>query len=601
MANEIKITIFISLIILIFPNNTDTIIINQIRTKAKKNPLDFSSILETYSNECKISLSIKSCYKSCKNCTLYSGESNEANHNCIECNEEKGYYHFLDSKSSNCYNGEEISNLSGNYYLDIENKVFRKRNPSNKRRNRPTDEGHPFCEVDKYFYDGKCLSICPDGTFESENNLNQKVCEKCYKNCEKCSKRGNQTNMMCTSCPENSIFYRYNNNDNELNCYEIYDNQIKSFYEPENSGKISSCLSLVNKYIIENTNECIDIPNEGYFISNTTTGLLSPCNKSCHTCSKGFTETNQNCDSCKNSLYLQDGNCVENCDKGYYLNDKICHKCHNNCETCTEGSIFDSFGNLTSMKCSTCINFYSSFINNNSQEANNEHIMIKNEENCFPIIIYNDYKIIFNISEIDKEKEIGTCLDFNKSIFYGEYECIQKPNNTFYVLNNNETYGVIENCSEACESCLGENMTNDTSCIECTSNYYKTEDSNSNCILESLIPHNYYKNETDNIYYKCHQNCYNCTSKPDSFSMNCILCAENYYKFPDGSYPNNCLDNSTFNSWKANIIQNTNLIESSFNILEESSFFQETTYTSETDSIELESTLIIIEENERSS
>ena len=252
------------------------------------------------------------------------------------------------------------------------------------------------------------------------------------------------------------------------------------------------------------------------------------------------------------------------------------------------------------MKYNTCKNLYFTSINNNYQEGNNETIMIKNGENCFPIINYTDYQIIFNISEIDKEKEFGTCLDFNKSIFYGEYECIQKPNNTFYVLNNNETYGVIKNCSEACDSCLGGNTTNNTNCIECASNYYKTEDSNSNCIFESLIPHNYYKNETDNIYYKCHQNCYNCTSKPDSSSMNCILCAENYYKFPDGSLPNNCVDNSTLNSWKANIIENTNIIESSFNILEESSFFQETTYISETDSTELESTLIIIEEKEKS-
>ena len=89
------------------------------------------------------------------------------------------------------------------------------------------------------------------------------------------------------------------------------------------------------------------MPNEGYFISNSTTGLLSPCNEYCKNCSKDFTETNQNCDSCKFNLSLQDGNCVEICDKGYYLNDKICHKCHNNCESCTEGSIFDSSGKLS--------------------------------------------------------------------------------------------------------------------------------------------------------------------------------------------------------------------------------------------------------------
>ena len=123
-------------------------------------------------------------------------------------------------------------------------------------------------------------------------------------------------------------------------------------------------------------------------------------------------------------------------------------------------------------------------------------------------------------------------------------------------MNNEINYGVIKNCSESCDSCLGENTTNDTNCIECASNYYKTEDSETNCILESLIPHNYYKNETDNIYYKCHQNCYNCTGHPESTNMNCLSCTENYYKFTDGCYPNNIVDNTSY------------LIEPSLNDLE---------------------------------
>ena len=76
------------------------------------------SILETYSAESKISLSIKSCYKSCKNCTLYADQSNIEYHNCIECNEKEGYYHYLNLESSNCYKEEELPN----YYLDKEKK-----------------------------------------------------------------------------------------------------------------------------------------------------------------------------------------------------------------------------------------------------------------------------------------------------------------------------------------------------------------------------------------------------------------------------------------------------------------------------------------------
>ena len=82
--------------------------------------------------------------------------------------------------------------------------------------------------------------------------------------------------------------------------------------------------------------------------------------------------------------------------------------------------------------------------------------MIKNDENCFPIIIHDDNKITFNISEIYPDYDIGNCLKFDKAIFQGEYECISKPPHTFYVLENNENTGVIKNCSESCNSCVFE-------------------------------------------------------------------------------------------------------------------------------------------------
>ena len=54
---------------------------------------------------------------------------------------------------------------------------------------------------------------------------------------------------------------------------------------------------LYSKYIIEKTNECINKPLIGYFISNNLTGLLSPCHSDCETCSINYTDTNPNCDS----------------------------------------------------------------------------------------------------------------------------------------------------------------------------------------------------------------------------------------------------------------------------------------------------------------
>ena len=118
--------------------------------------------------------------------------------------------------------------------------------------------------------------------------------------------------------------------------------------------------------------------------------------------------------------------------------------------------------------------------------------MIKIEGNCFPTIINDQSKIIFNISEIYPEEQNGTCLFFNKSIYTEKSECIDKPENTFYVLNDAENTGVIENCSEACETCYGKYTSQNTNCIQCANGYFKTEDSDTNCIVRELIPINYY-------------------------------------------------------------------------------------------------------------
>ena len=57
-----------------------------------------------------------------KKCTLNADESNVDNHNCIECNEEKGYYQFLDSEKSYCYTKQEMADIHNDYYLDKEKK-----------------------------------------------------------------------------------------------------------------------------------------------------------------------------------------------------------------------------------------------------------------------------------------------------------------------------------------------------------------------------------------------------------------------------------------------------------------------------------------------
>ena len=434
------------------------------------------SIEETYSKKCQISLTIEPCYSSCKRCSESIYNSNLDEHNCIDCKE--NYYPF-ENKKSNCYSKEEFANMHLYWYFDENENTLGICHSSCKQCYGPYENNCLSCFSNntniKYLYKGKCLDQCPIGTFKFEIIEGKLICEDCYKNCKTCSERGNITQMNCDSCLDNTII-------NNKGCYAIYNEIDKSFYNPEYELEITSCYELFGKYIKENTSICIDEIEDGYFISNPKTGLLSKFDSNCISYSLDKTY----CESCQNNLYPQEGICVTTCSSHFYLYNNTCYKCHDNCLTCINGKIFDLNEKLISMECIQC----------------KDESMIKNEQNCFPIIIYEENKIIFNVSEIDHMKENGTCLYFNKSILYNTYECIPKPDKTYYVLTNEHNTGVVKYCNPACDSCFGEGNLQDTNCLKCSEGYFKTEDSNTNCILESLIPSNYYKNETDNIYYK---------------------------------------------------------------------------------------------------
>ena len=417
-----------------------------------------------FSKECQIEFKFKTCYKSCETCSEDDSNSNETQHNCLTCN--KNYFHSP-KNNKNCYLEEE---KEINWYLDLNNLKFEICNEECRSCSGPTNFNCTSCKNGFYLFNGNCIAECTEGYFstilekESESYF---ICNKCYINCKTCSSLGNGQNMSCQSCKENQI--KYNNN-----CFEIKNNEIKSFLDPENDSMITNCFKKYGLYIKEDSNECIPFPieDEGYFISNNETGLLS--------------------------------------------------KCHDNCNSCNNGPIKDDSGIIKSMECLKC------------KDANKiEKTMIQNDSNCFKIIQYNESKIEFNISEILSDNQIGSCKYFGKAIYYGEYECINKPKNTYYVLNKDyENTGVIKNCHEACNTCLGGGNDTDRNCYECAEGYFKTEDSQTNCLSnDSISLDEYYLNKTNNIYYHCFQNCKGCN---DSFNiitkeMYCFNCIDNYY------------------------------------------------------------------------
>ena len=436
-----------------------------------------------YQKECHFHLQYKTCYNSCETCSVEFIHSNEEQHNCLKC---KNNYYQSPENNTNCYLPKD---KKINWYFD--GNGFGICNENCRTCDGPTEYNCLTCSQGLYLDNGNCTYKCSDGYVPKNESFSQGyyfVCNKCYQSCKTCSNTGNFSNMNCITCKENHIKY----NDN---CFEINNSTIKSFFVTDDKKSISSCLQKFSLYIKEEFNECIPLPEEeeGYFIANNETVLLS--------------------------------------------------KCHDNCFSCKNGPIYNTSGKIVSMECLKCKKLNSS-----------EKTMIKIDNNCFKIIQYEELRIVFNISEMKPDNPIGTCKDFGKAIYYGDYECIDKPNNTHYILNSNDTNtGVIKDCNETCDntynacyphckSCNGSynNETRDMFCLECIDGYFFIYGEN-NCYNFTLLQEEeYYFNSKDSKFHKCYHTCSKCFNfEPNETNHSCIECISGYH-FLDNT--NNCYD-----------------------------------------------------------
>ena len=261
---------------------------------------------DAYSNQCQIELSFKSCYNSCFNCSLDINNSNETQHNCIVC---KKNYYFSPLNQSNCYLIEE---KELNWYFDSSNSKFGICDEECKTCTGPSKSDCTLCS-DGYY---------PENITCTENYSQICLsCKKCYQNCNTCYDNGNSQKMNCETCKENKIKY-------QDNCFDIENSTIKTFYEPKNNNSnITSCYKKYGLYIKEDSNNCINLTdeNDGYYISNNDTGLLS--------------------------------------------------KCHENCLSCKSGPIYDDLGNIKTMGCLKC--------KNSTIKNNNGYSFLDNTGNCY--------------------------------------------------------------------------------------------------------------------------------------------------------------------------------------------------------------------------
>ena len=408
-------------------------------------------------------------FQNCNNCfeciTMIKKNSGE---NCLFCINEN---HQLMIKPKMC----DKNSILENGYFFKDHRYYKCEVNCKTCSNRFTDQQNCLtCKDNYYFIEG--TTNCENKDYAEENSYIEfkeheiiKFWTKCYNTCNKCYGKGTDiNNQKCTNCISN--YYKIINTDN---CF----NETKK--------------------------------NEGYYLDNN---IFYPCYENCLSCYGQGTNDNHNCINCKNNYYkiFETNNCFDESKKneGYYLDNNIFYKCHENCLTC-----YGAFS-IIDFNCITCaLNKYKIKGTNNcyGNEMNEIGYTLDNENEWV-----NCYVTCKTCSDVENniEQNCINCKD-------GLYKIESTSNCTDSTIEEKGYYldnEIYKQCKPPCKTCSSE-----LDCNTCIQDYYPLEDELNKCYNGEI--ENYYFDE--NIFKHCYPLCTKCLTKGTKDNQKCILCKDN--------------------------------------------------------------------------
>lgn len=206
---------------------------------------------------------------------------------------------------------------------------------------------------------GECLDACFIGYYP-----NSLVCAECSPDCYTCA--GALANQ-CKSCSNAAVGHELFQ-ENSLNsvtgqclsaCFSSYyaeAGQNVCVLCPENctscnSGSLSSCKTCKATFVLQpnagtpGVGTCQKQCNDGYALVDLADVECDPCHGDCVRCAKPVNV--YDCLSCANAaLFIQNrslsqpsaGECVSQCDEGYFVEGAFCKPCAEHCKTCLDAS-----------------------------------------------------------------------------------------------------------------------------------------------------------------------------------------------------------------------------------------------------------------------
>ena len=167
------------------------------------------------------------------------------------------------------------------------------------------------------------------------------------------------------------------------------------------------------------------------------------------------------CSETNYSKYNYKNECYENCPNRTYNNNYICEDCHPDCSTCEKGP------DLNSTNCITCIN-PDKYLNLGNCVSNCSKGYYNDEYDSSIKICICDLDKCDKCSKESYEKNL--CISCNNG-YYPKFEeinidnsyidCYREPEGYYF------DYGFYKSCNEACKKCLKNRDMKNHYCIEC--------------------------------------------------------------------------------------------------------------------------------------
>ncbi|KAM6984828.1 proprotein convertase subtilisin/kexin type 5 [Aplochiton taeniatus] len=257
------------------------------------------------------------CEEGCKKCVLYNPK------HCLSCTD--GFYKFLEGCYKNC--------PAKTYSVEEEMTCV----PCDDNCVSCDQHECYWCETDLFLSEGKCAPKCPDGFYGDEDT---QECEECPPDCVTCEGPDSDD---CVSCIEGERLV-----DGECVAGLPSSCPVKTFLSEE--GDCEACHASCESCSGEEKNQCKTC-TKGHFLTGDQT-CVSKCPAGsfpsrpsgvCETCPPGCVQCAgaQRCTRClatrKAPLFLQDGACVHQCQRGYPVG-QVCHGCAAGCASCEKNA-----------------------------------------------------------------------------------------------------------------------------------------------------------------------------------------------------------------------------------------------------------------------